>query len=635
MKVIVLCGGSGTRMNNYSLPKPLNYIYGTPAITFCLQNLPATVTELFFIVSSHLLDYSFEEVIKKEFKTKKCSFYILPYFTRGPIESAYLGVKGVEFGEEPVVFLDNDVLYRFPEGMFTHTTSAFLGYSKDTTGSEAYSFIQRDSENKVIEYKEKKRISDEYVCGIYGFKSIQQFKEIASYILNSPITTELYMSLCYQELLRREEEIHAFYIQPPIYHIGSLHELTSSFHNIPKKKMRVCFDLDNTLVSYPTVPGDYSTVKPIASMISLLNKLHKEGHVIIIHTARRMETHRHNVGAVIKDIARITLDTLEKFNIPYDELLFGKPIADIYIDDRAVNPQFQSIETMGYITNKESKKPINYLGNNKYNSIEVKNNRVIKRGPYSVLKGEIFYYENIPKNSLISSYFPTLYSTSKGEIAQLELEYIHGIPLYTLYKNRLFTKEHLNTLFEYLDILHNLPGDLPSQEIVVNNYSKKLKGRFEDKTSYPFENAEVVQKACLELLDKYTSSPLHIVPFIHGDFWLSNIFIGFDNKIKVFDMKGQLDDVCTTGGDRMYDYAKLFQSILGYDAVLYGDSLSDDYIQENTGLFFEALEKRGLSSIAIKGITFSLVLGTLYFIEKEEVKHRVWEWMCRTFKEFL
>jgi len=58
------------------------------------------------------------------------------------------------------------------------------------------------------------------------------------------------------------------------------------------KKQRYCFDLDNTLVTFPTIPGDYSSVLPIQQNIDMLNYLKKLGHEIIIYTARRMKTHK-------------------------------------------------------------------------------------------------------------------------------------------------------------------------------------------------------------------------------------------------------------------------------------------------------------------------------------------------------
>jgi hypothetical protein len=60
-----------------------------------------------------------------------------------------------------------------------------------------------------------------------------------------------------------------------------------------------------------------------------------------------MKTHKNNIGKVIKDIALVTIQTLERFNIEYDELIFGKPIADIYIDDKALNPYINNISYFG------------------------------------------------------------------------------------------------------------------------------------------------------------------------------------------------------------------------------------------------------------------------------------------------
>ena len=61
MRVVVLCGGSGTRLEDYSLPKPLNMIYGKPSISYALSSIP--VDSLHFIVAPHLRKYNFEQII--------------------------------------------------------------------------------------------------------------------------------------------------------------------------------------------------------------------------------------------------------------------------------------------------------------------------------------------------------------------------------------------------------------------------------------------------------------------------------------------------------------------------------------------------------------------------------------------
>jgi capsule biosynthesis phosphatase len=131
----------------------------------------------------------------------------------------------------------------------------------------------------------------------------------------------------YKLKIQDNEKIEPFFIENT-KHVGSYNEIFNNKEIILKNKLRVCFDLDNTLVTYPTVIGDYSTVKPIYKNIKLLNNLKNDGHEIIIYTARRMATHKSNIGKVIKDIANVTINTLEQFDIQYDELIFGKPLGD-------------------------------------------------------------------------------------------------------------------------------------------------------------------------------------------------------------------------------------------------------------------------------------------------------------------
>ena len=57
-------------------------------------------------------------------------------------------------------------------------------------------------------------------------------------------------------------------------------------------------------------------------MIELLKKFKSDGHEIIIYTARRMQTHNSNIGKVIKDIAMITFQTLDKYNILLKKVKF-------------------------------------------------------------------------------------------------------------------------------------------------------------------------------------------------------------------------------------------------------------------------------------------------------------------------
>ncbi|GAB4170110.1 MAG: HAD hydrolase family protein [Rickettsiaceae bacterium] len=106
-----------------------------------------------------------------------------------------------------------------------------------------------------------------------------------------------------------------------------------SNHN---KKLRICIDLDGTICEIREPGQGYSEVAPKKGAKEQIDKLHAAGHIIIIHTARNMNSTGHNVGKVLKNIGRVTLEWLDKHGIYYDEIFFGKPNADITIDDRVV-----------------------------------------------------------------------------------------------------------------------------------------------------------------------------------------------------------------------------------------------------------------------------------------------------------
>lgn len=632
MKIVILCGGIGNRMKDYSMPKPLNMIYGKPAIYYTLKNLPNEVSELLFIYGIHLKKYNFEEIIINLFKRIKCTFYCIEYLTRGPVETAYIGTTHLQLPEdESIVFLDNDNIYTFPNNFFENKSTDFLGISLDTSGTSAYSFVQQ-KDGEVFDIVEKERISNMYCCGVYGFKNLNIFLSTAHKILtnesNFSKKNEIYMSDLYRYLIKNKSPIRAIEFTNQGNHIGSLKELKESLPNIPQQKMRICFDLDNTLVTYPSQPGDYSTVRPINDNIELAKKLHTQGHTIIIHTARRMETHKNNVGAVIRDIGRVTFDTLDKFKIPYDEIIFGKPIADIYIDDRAINPYNGDFTYMGLFENLHQTAVINKLPNNKYNTVELIENRIIKKGPSKFMRGEFYMYSKISKFPEISQFFPECYNFCEQDaICLLELEYLKGIPLYYMFKNNVFYKGLILDLINILEQFHNYNTVINiSIDAIKNNYIQKLEERFSILSDYPFYDATKVQEMILNKLKFYTeSNNLKVVPFIHGDFWFSNIMYTFDKKIKCFDMKGCVGDNLTTNGDPLYDYAKLYQSFLGFDLALYDEiNLYDDYKRELCRFFEEQICFRGINIHNLRTVTLGLMAGTLHSIECKDKKERIW-----------
>lgn len=107
---------------------------------------------------------------------------------------------------------------------------------------------------------------------------------------------------------------------------------------------RICIDLDGVIAELKKEGQSYENLKPVLGAVDKLKQLKANGHYIIINTARNMKTCNGNTGKVLHNVGLITLEWLKKFEIPYDEIHFGKPWADLYIDDNAF--RFDSWDTI-------------------------------------------------------------------------------------------------------------------------------------------------------------------------------------------------------------------------------------------------------------------------------------------------
>ncbi|MBC8110947.1 MAG: capsular biosynthesis protein [Verrucomicrobia bacterium] len=110
--------------------------------------------------------------------------------------------------------------------------------------------------------------------------------------------------------------------------------------------MKIVIDLDGTICPIRQSHENYADLLVLPGAVEKIKMLKAAGHYIIIQTARNMGTQQSNLGKVMKNIGKITLEWLEKNDIEYDEIYFGKPNADIYIDDRAFRfENWQQIST--------------------------------------------------------------------------------------------------------------------------------------------------------------------------------------------------------------------------------------------------------------------------------------------------
>lgn len=602
MNIIIPLGGKGQRFKDqdYKTPKVLTPVLGKEIIFWVIDNLQITKDDFITIIYNNELEtYRLEDRLRKQYN-HNFHFIKLPFQTSGPVETILYGLNKLpkEVLDQQLIIHDGDsfVKKNILEEIQPGENKIFYFTNEDP--NPIYSYIKLDENGNVVDIAEKKKISDCANIGCYVFKDGHTFLEYGQKLAVE--SGELYVSFVYRSLLTEKAKISSAKVSLKDYVcLGTPNQIIDFAINNTTKPKRFCFDLDNTLVTYPRVKGDYTTVEPIEKNIKFLRHLYNNGHTIIIFTARRMLTHQGNVAKVVADIGAITLESLKKFDIPYTELYFGKPHADFYIDDLAVS-SFDNLEKeMGVYTSKVEPRS--------FNNIEFKEKSVVKTSSNG-LAGELAFYLQCPPS--IAKYFPKIISWSPEF---LEIERIEGNLFSKMYCNKLITTKHIDMLFDALNEIHGTtPTSYPSVSI-YSNYSAKLHRRYSTYDYSRFQQSKEIFKKIDEKLVDYERLQLGTRAIIHGDFVFSNIFLTTENSLKFIDMRGKLGYETSITGDRFYDYAKMYQSLIGYDFILNDVAPVFFYIKENV----EHFEKRFVETFGpeqlkyLKYITASLLFSLI------------------------
>lgn len=169
------------------------------------------------------------------------------------------------------------------------------------------------------------------------------------------------------------------------------------------------FDIDDTISIHTN--RDYVNAKPIQPVIDKLNRLHDEGYYIKLFTGRGQVSCNGNLDLIIERNKDVLEKWLKDHDVKYDELIFGKPLGDWYIDDK------------GMSVNDFLKADFYELKGGSNSSIRRELNKVIKtaknsQAQYSWYKYIANEYEDIEIPKVYSCVVDTMY-----------MEYIDGISL--------------------------------------------------------------------------------------------------------------------------------------------------------------------------------------------------------------
>ena len=584
MNIIIPLGGIGERFSNYGYtrPKPLIRVLGKEIIFWVLDSLNISKDDIVYLPYNEFLDaYNFKEVVNSMYP--KIKLTSLPP-TKGPSETIKICINHFKI-EGKIVLLDGDNWY---EEDIISKVREFKNnscvYFNSISLEPLFSYLELEGD-KIVDIKEKTKISNNANTGCYVFNDSNQ---VLNYINSIEKNGDFYISDIIYKMINSGIEFSSYKIDK--YHVlgtpQQIIQFSKSFSIEPK---RFVFDLDNTLVTFPKIEGDYSSVMPIPKTIKYLRNLKKQGHYIIIYTARRMRTHGSNVGAIVADIGETTMNTLKEFDIPYDEIVFGKPYAHFYIDDLMINPKTDLNKELGFYM--EDVEPRHF------NKLVYDSEVVTKLSNDNKLEGESYYYNEIQKYP-IRKYFPKLISAEKGKLI---MEKIDGSNFSTLYINEILTTDHIDKLLSTIKEIHSTDSNGKFKHYY--DYNEKLKQRFElfEYKKYGIDTNDFFDPSLSSLKGEYK--------IIHGDLVFTNIILDNAGKLKFVDVKGMLGTELSIYGDKYYDYAKAYQSLVGYDEILLDKEINQSYKNKLIFHFEDHFSENEIKRI--KKITKSLLLSLL------------------------
>lgn len=346
---VICAAGEGTRFQQHfgTLPKALIKISGRTLLEWSLQALPVFSDDRLVIItqSKHRVREKMEKAIARQYPFSSVVWHEIAHVTQGQLETALLA-KTYALPEGSLVIYNCDTYFQSKnllELMQNGTIDGIIPCAQ--AKGESWSFCHIDSENNVIAVKEKQRISPWASVGFYYFKESVVFFDLAQNVLDNAFEGECYVAPLYQKYIESGKKIviDKIWLFKPM----GTPEQVEEFWNIPICKLSIentspvlVIDLDNTItIDNPGIP--YPEKIPNIPVIKKMREFHAAGWEIVIYTSRRMQTFSNDEARILANIGHITLNWLNKHEVPFDGLRFGKPYAHngFYVDDKAMLPE--------------------------------------------------------------------------------------------------------------------------------------------------------------------------------------------------------------------------------------------------------------------------------------------------------
>jgi len=299
---------------------------------------------IYFVgLKEHELIYNFSYGLKKQFETlgKSIQIIFLDSPTTSQSETVYNGILQGQI--EGSIFIKDSDNY-FEADLITGNFICYYDLNNcNKMNAKNKSYITLDKRNFVTNIVEKKIISSTFSVGGYGFESCLSFCKAYEKIRN--FSGECFISNVIYQLLLDGNKFLSLNTKN-FEDWGTLKDW-----NEYKKTFKTIFiDLDGTLVTNTSafLPPYIGESSPLMENINLIKTLYNNKRSKIIITTSRPEIFRAK-----------TLEELNNFDIPFDNLIMGLPHSQrIIVNDYAPSNPYPTAIAININRNNDNLKDI-------------------------------------------------------------------------------------------------------------------------------------------------------------------------------------------------------------------------------------------------------------------------------------
>jgi hypothetical protein len=297
---------------------------------------------VFVALQEHQDKYNFSECFYSELNKlnllNKSQLLFLENKTSSQSETVYQAIKKAEI--DGFIFIkDCDSYFSANITEKQNQVCYFDLHKIDSVNAISKSYIDFDSNKKIINIVEKKIISSYFNVGGYGFQNASEFIRYFENKIDQ--SSEFYVShLIFSMLL----DNHSF--QAIESHNFLDWGVLKDWKNYTDSFKTLFLDLDGVMITNSShlVPPFIGTGEPLTENIKTIQNLYQTGKVYIVITTSRPE-----------DYKEATIKELQKYKIPYDQIVMGLPHCQrITINDFSNSNSFPTCSAINVPRNSNS-----------------------------------------------------------------------------------------------------------------------------------------------------------------------------------------------------------------------------------------------------------------------------------------